>query len=44
MPNKQSIYNYIDNLKEILERLVKFRVHSLEDFQKKDDLQWALDL
>ncbi len=43
MPNKQSIYNYIDNLKEILERLVKFRAHSLEDFQKKDDLQWALD-
>lgn len=43
MPNKQSIYNYIEKLREVIARLLKFRKYSIAEFEKQEELQWALD-
>lgn len=43
MPNKQSIYNYIEKLREVVARLLRFRKYSIEEFEKQEELQWALD-
>lgn len=43
MPNKQSIYNYIETFKEVLARLLTFQKYALDDFEKREELQWALD-
>lgn len=43
MPNKQSIYNYIEKLREVIARLLVFRKYSMEEFAKQEELQWALD-
>ena len=39
----QSIYNYIEKLKEVIARLLTFRKYALDDFEKREELQWALD-
>jgi len=43
MPNKQSIYNYIEKLREVIARLLTFQKYSIDDFKSKEELQWALD-
>ncbi|MBU0466965.1 MAG: DUF86 domain-containing protein, partial [Nanoarchaeota archaeon] len=43
MPNKQSIYNYIEKLREVIAQLLTFQKYSIDDFKSKEELQWALD-
>lgn len=43
MPNKQLICNYLEKLKEILAKLLKYQKLSLAKIEEDENLPWAID-